>query len=142
MSETLSITTSLATSNIHQFVEAMFQAAARGYRVFIDAKVYEKLSSLFEKIGVQVKEVPPGSIQYSNYILIRSTGGFKVRIEVVENGKTVNTIRTTLNALQSALSKLADRVKNRARNDVPNLYEVIITDEIRKLLESSSGDSE
>ena len=135
---------SLGSGNLSEFISGMIQAALKGIKILITSDVYEKLSKLFEELGITVKEVPSDALsQLDTYILIRRTGGIRVKLEVYEAGKMVNSIATTLSALERALKSMIE--KQKGPKEAPRLYEVVLPRdllEVEEEPEEGEGDVE
>lgn len=129
----------LSATTVSDFVSGLIVAAARGVKVFISASVYNKLRPMFEELGIRVREVK-GNIPADTYILIKSAGGIRIRIEVYEGGKRVNSISTTIRALEKALSEYIEKKKGGDSGEGPSFYELILPSELA--IEGEEGDNE
>lgn len=117
----------LSSNSLSDFVGGLIVAATRGIKVFISSAVYMKLKDMFEELGIQVREVQ-GNIPADTYILIKSAG-IKVRMDVYEGGKRVNSITTTIKALERALKEYVDKKKG-GDGEGPSFYELILPKEL------------
>ncbi len=117
----------LTSSSLAEFVSGLVMAANKGIRIFITASLLDKLKPLFEKLGIQVKEA--NQIPTETYILIRHAGGIKIKIEVYENGKRVNSISTTVRAFEKALLSIIE--KQKGKDEQPSFYELILPEEFK-----------
>ena len=127
----------LTSTTISDFVGGLIVAATRGVKVFITASVYSKLKDLFSELGISVKEVK-GSIPADTYVLIKSSG-IKVKIEVYEAGKRVNSISTTMKALEKVLREYIEKKKG-GDSEGPSFYELILPKELS--IEEKGGTEE
>lgn len=115
----------LTSSSLTDFVSGLIMAANKGIRVFISASLLDKLRPLFDKLGIQVREA--ATIPTDTYILIRHAGGIKIKIEVYENGKRVNSISTSIKAFEKALQSIIE--KQKGKEEQPSFYELILPEE-------------
>lgn len=127
----------LSSNSLQDFVGGLITAATRGVRVFISSAVYSKLKTLFNELGIQVREVQ-GSIPADTYILVKSAG-IKVKMEVYEGGRRVNSITTNMRALEKALKEYIEKKKG-GNSESPAFFELILPKELS--LEGEEGDEE
>lgn len=95
------------------FIAGVFQALARGGRVFIIAKpsLVEKLKPLLDELGIQLVELGDDAKLPDDCVVIRQEGGIRLKIEVYERGAIVKSVTTTLSVLESVLAEVKSKLK-------------------------------
>jgi len=132
----LSAIPGIKANNIADLVPAIIEAGMKGIPVLVTAKVLEHIRDVLESVGIRIEEVGD-KIPYDTYILIKSGGGIKIIIEVVENGELVNRVTTTVSALVSAIKALFFPAEKKKRG---MYYRIIIPPEVKNKL--GVGDDE
>ena len=128
----------LTSTSLAEFVSGLITAASKGIRIFISASLLEKLKPLFDKLGIEVREV--NQIPVDTYILIKHVGGIRIRIEVYENGNLINSVQTTIKAFEKALLSIIERQKGDSSQ--PGFYELILPKEFEVSSEEESVEEE
>jgi len=125
-----------------ELVSTILSLSAKGVKVFVTRGVYQAFKDLFEKIGIQVREVS-GEIKESSYILISTASG-NVRIVVVNNGERVLDKRIPIDRFEKALEEYVNKLtKKSTAESVTKYYELYVPKEIiDKLEELSKGDDD
>lgn len=122
----------LMTQDLSSLVRGILIASARGIKVYMTKDVYKALSDTLNELGITAREVNE-EIKEQNYILIKDAGGIKIKIEIYENGKIVNSVTTTSQKLEKALREyLAISKGASSKGDQPQLYELILPEDLSK----------
>jgi len=130
---------SLTSASLTDVVQGIIQASMQGIRVYVSASVYKKLESLFNELGIKARPVQTPVVE-DTYIIIKSAGGIRVKIEVVEAGNVVNSITTTVTALERAFKEVLE--KQNGSTQSPGLFEIIVPDQLKQPLSQLSSEGE
>lgn len=128
----------LTSTSLAEFVSGIIMAASKGIRIFISASLLEKLKPLFDRLGIEVREV--SQIPTDTYILIKHVGGIRIKIDVYENGSLVNSVSTTIKAFEKALISIIE--KQRGDSSQPGFYELIFPKEFEVPSEEEEGEDD
>lgn len=130
MPEALSQIPGITSNEPTAIVSAIVTAAAKGIRILLTAGAYERLKGVFEKLGVEIKELS-GPIPYDSYILIQAKGTV-VQIDVYDNSKLINSVRMHISKFEAALNEIIEKQKG-DKEDV-KVFEVVFSERLRDVI--------
>lgn len=128
---TISNISDLMTQDLSSLIKGMMIASSRGIKIYMTKSVYKLLSETLKELGITAREVNE-EIKEQNYILIKDVGGVKIKIDIYENGKIVNSITTSSQRLEKTLRDYLAVSKGASNdNSQPAIYEIILPKDLK-----------
>jgi len=131
----LSSISGLMSTNPEALVGGIVNAALMGFKVYVNAGALERLKPYFDELGIEAREVPGGVIMEASYILI-SLEGQSVVVKVVDGGKE-HTRTFRLEKIVAALESYIE--KRRGAKERPKLYELLVSEDLKRKLSKLGG---